>query len=243
MATYVLVGGAWLGSWVWKDVTRELRARGHDVYPVSLTGLADRVHLGSPAVDLDTHIADVANLITFEDLEEVRLAGHSYAGTVITGVADRLPEQLSRVIYVDSAPFADGMALLDLFSAEGAERLRATVAAEGNGWRYPMPPFDELGEDASLDGLTADHLALMRRKATPQPFGTYEQRLRLDHGGWATGAFERVLIACGDVAPLLELDLPELAFLKSPAWRVERLATGHWPMLSKPKELAGLLMT
>ena len=103
MATYVLVGGAWIGGWAWKDVATELRSQGHDVYPLSLTGLAERVYLGGPEIDLETHIADVANLICFEDLDQVVLAGHSYAGAVITGVADRVPEQLASVVFVDSA--------------------------------------------------------------------------------------------------------------------------------------------
>jgi len=242
MATYVLVGGAWIGSWAWRAVAAELRAQGHEVYPLSLTGLAERVHLGGPDVNLDTHIADVANLISFEGLDQVVLAGHSYAGSVITGAADRVPEQLARVVFVDSAPLADGMRMLDLSSPEGAEQLRAKVAATGEGWKLHMPSFDELSEDASLDGLTAEHLDLMRRKATPHPFGTYEQPLRLTHGGWASGDFERGLIACHDFHSLLDAGLPQLAFLKEPGWRIEHLPTGHWPMLSMPKELAAVLM-
>ncbi len=242
MATYVLVGGAWIGSWAWKAVTAELRTQGHDVYPLSLTGLAERVHLGGPEVNLDTHIADVTNLISFEDLDQVVLAGHSYAGAVITGVADRIPEQLASVVFVDTAPIPDGTTLLELSSPEGAERLRAKVAATGNGWKWSMPSFEELGEDASLNGLTGEQLDLMRRKATPHPFGTYEQPLRLTHGGWRNGSFERVLVACNDFHSLLDAGMPQLAFINEPDWRVEHLPTGHWPMLSMPKELASILM-
>jgi pimeloyl-ACP methyl ester carboxylesterase len=108
MATIVLVPGAWLGGWVWQGVARDLRQRGHVVYPVTLTGLADRVHLARPDVDLETHITDVINLIEYEDLHDVSLLCHSYSGVVITGVADRIPERLAQVIYLDSAPFVDG---------------------------------------------------------------------------------------------------------------------------------------
>lgn len=83
MATYVLVGGAWLGGWCWQPVARRLREGGHEAYPVTLTGLGERSHLASPEVDLDTHIADVVNLIEFEDLHEVVLLGHSYAADLI----------------------------------------------------------------------------------------------------------------------------------------------------------------
>ena len=80
--------GAWLGGWAWQDVATRLRAKGHDVYPVTLTGLGERVHLARPEVDLETHIADVVNTIEWNDLDDVILAGHSYAGIVVTGVAD-----------------------------------------------------------------------------------------------------------------------------------------------------------
>src|SRR5690606_33508328 len=126
---------------------------------------------------------------------------------------------------------------------DGAERLRARVAATGDGWKFVMPSFEELSEDASLDGLTGEHLDLMRRKATPHPFGTYEQPLRLNHGGWERSEFERVVIACHDFHSLLDADLPMLAFLKEPGWRIEHLPTGHWPMLSMPVELAEMLAT
>ena len=104
MAVYVLVGGGWLGGWCWRGVARRLREEGHDVYPVTLTGLGERVHLASPEVDLDTHITDVVNLIEFEDNRGVVLLGHSYAGVVVTGVADREPERISQLEYLDTGP-------------------------------------------------------------------------------------------------------------------------------------------
>ena len=88
MAAYVLVGGGRLGGWCWQGVARRLREEGHDAYPTTLTGLGERVHLASPQVDLETHITDVVNLIEFEDLRDIVLLGHSYAGVVVTGVAD-----------------------------------------------------------------------------------------------------------------------------------------------------------
>src|SRR3712207_6502509 len=90
MTAYVLVGGGWLGGWCWQKVARRLRDEGHDAYPATLTGLGERVHLASPQVDLETHIADVVNLIEFEDLHDVVLLGHSYAGLVVTGAADQI---------------------------------------------------------------------------------------------------------------------------------------------------------
>src|SRR5436190_9249036 len=102
VATYVLVGGAWIGGWAWQKVARNLRDRGHDVYPMTLTGLGERVHLARPEIDLETHMSDVINLINYEDLTDVILAGHSYSGMVVTGVADRVPDRLAQLVFVDS---------------------------------------------------------------------------------------------------------------------------------------------
>src|SRR5918995_2086278 len=103
MAAYLLVPGAWLGGWAWKDVAARLRAEGHDVYPVTLTGLGERAHLATPDVDLETHIQDVVNVLFYEDLRDVVLVKHSYGGNVITGVADRSPERLRQLVYLDAA--------------------------------------------------------------------------------------------------------------------------------------------
>jgi pimeloyl-ACP methyl ester carboxylesterase len=102
MAAYVLIGGAWLGGWCWQSVARRLRDGGHDAYPVTLTGLGERAHLATPQVDLDTHVEDIVNLVEFEDLSEVVLVGHSYAGMLVPLVADRIPERICRLVFVDT---------------------------------------------------------------------------------------------------------------------------------------------
>jgi pimeloyl-ACP methyl ester carboxylesterase len=143
MATFVVVPGAWGGAWAWnKFVVPLLRKRGHDVFPVTLTGLGERSHLATPDVDLNTHIQDVVNVLFYEDLHEVILAGHSYAGNVITGVADRSPERIRRLVYLDAATPSDGQAAADNMPGRREElerRLR-----EGD-WRSPpgTPPPDQ----------------------------------------------------------------------------------------------------
>ena len=179
MTTFVLVGGAWLGGWCWQKVARRLRGNGHDVYPATLTGLGERVHLASPAVDLDTHITDVVNLIEFEDLRDVVLLGHSYAGLVVTGAADRVPERVLRLVYLDTVPPPDGAVLLEKLPPELKEVTERQVEERGEGWKFPMPPREELAKMASLEGLDDDRLDLLRSRATPQPFGTYNRPLRL----------------------------------------------------------------
>src|SRR5215204_3210996 len=104
MANFVLIPGFWLGAWAWKDVTRALREKGHEVFPLTLTGLGEKIHLGGGETNLSTHVADVVNLIEYHEITEVYLAGHSYAGVLITQVADKIPEKLAKLIYVDSAP-------------------------------------------------------------------------------------------------------------------------------------------
>ena len=124
MATFVLVHGAWAGAWIWKKVIPLLRAAGHDVYATTATGLGDRVHLADPAIDLDTHVTDVVNLLEFEDLTDVTLVGWSYGGMIITGVAERVPERLAQLVYLDASVPADGENSYDaeLYSEEARAR-------------------------------------------------------------------------------------------------------------------------
>src|SRR3954452_23525633 len=169
-----MVAGAWLGAWAWRATADALRAKGHDVYPVTLTGLGERAHLAAPGVDQETHIADVASVLRYEDLHDVILVGHSYAGITVTGAADRVPERIARVVYLDSGPVADGMSYLDLNPPEVQARLPATVEAGGDGWKLPVRGWDALeAQGASLDGLGPAERELLRSRATAQPFATW----------------------------------------------------------------------
>jgi len=241
MATYVLVPGAWLGAWAWDDVAASLRERGHEVQPVSLPGLGDRVELGGPEVDLDAHIDHVVDLMSTADLTDVVLVGHSYAGIVITGVADRSPERLARLVYVDSAPLPDGMSMMDLYPPEAGQSLQRTVAERGGGWRLPFPSFEELGQGASLTGLGDEQRKLMQANAVAQPFGTYTQPLRLRRDAGDDASYDKVAIACDEMQQVIASGEPSVQALKGPGWTYLELATGHWPMFSKPEELADLL--
>jgi RimJ/RimL family protein N-acetyltransferase/pimeloyl-ACP methyl ester carboxylesterase len=246
MKTFVLVGGAWLGGWCWQGVARRLRARGHDVHPVTLTGLGDRVHLARPEVDLETHITDVVNLLDYEEFSGVWLVGHSYGGTVVTGVADRRPERLARLVYLDTGPLDNGQAIVDTYPPDYRARVEHEVAERGDGWRWALPSFDELGQTSSLSGLDEAQLERFRAKATPQPFRTFAQPLRLDRP--LGGPYGRVGIICTEsgltVAALRELIAsgdPRFQAFATPDWSLHELHTGHWPMLSAPDDLAELL--
>lgn len=238
MTTYVLVPGFWLGAWAWRDVTAELRAMGHDVHPLTLTGLADRAHLASPDLDLDTHIGDITALLDAEDLRDVVLVGHSGSGAAVTGAASRAVGRIGRVVYVESGPVPGGVAQIDLTGREFVEkRVR-------DGWRYPMPSWEDLAESgASLEGLGDRERALMAARATDQPLGTITQPLALDAGAFAS--LPKTLVSCSyplvQVKELIAAGHPFFSALGGPEWDLRELPTGHWPMLSRPVDLAVLL--
>lgn len=246
MATYVLVSGAWLGGWAWQDVSRRLRAEGHDVYPVTLTGLGERKHLARPDNDLETHVTDVVNVLEYEDLTDVVLVGHSYSGIVVEGAADRVPERIATVVYVDSAPMGDGAAHLDFYPSEARTAVEEVVGTFGDGWRLPFPGIEQLSEQASVAGLGPRQRRLMEANATAQPFATYTQPLRLKHGDVA---YRRRAIVCSDggfsveqIRSALASDDPGMfGAYAGPGWEFDEIHTGHWPMLSEPEQLSAVL--
>ncbi len=113
MATFVLVHGAWHGSWCWQRVRAALQAKGHSVFTPTLTGVAERAHLLHPGVNLQTHTLDVVNLIRWEELSDIVLCGHSYGGMVVTGVADQLPDRIRSLVYLDAFVPEHGQRLAD----------------------------------------------------------------------------------------------------------------------------------
>ncbi|MGW5642769.1 alpha/beta fold hydrolase [Saccharopolyspora sp. NPDC003752] len=236
MATIVLVPGFWLGAWAWDDVTRELRELGHDVHAVTLPGLADRAAEAGPEVGVETHIADLVGLIEDNDLREVVLVGHSGGNVPVTGAADRVPDRVARVVYVDAGPMPSGMAVLDSNPPEVQEEWRKAVEAEGDGWRLPLPEFGV--ED--LAGLSDEQLARMRAMSTPQPFATATQPLRRPD---AVPDVPISVIASTftpeEVKALVDAGIPMFALLAGAD--LHHLPTGHWPMFSRPADLAAML--
>jgi pimeloyl-ACP methyl ester carboxylesterase len=232
MATFVVVHGAWGGAWSWnKLVIPMLRAKGHEVYPVTLTGLGERIHLATPEVDLDTHVQDVVNVLFYEDLREVTLVGHSYGGMVITGVADRVPERLRQLVYLDAAVPADGQALADQFGPERRREVIERAEREGDGWRLPPGPVPA--------DQPAEITEWARPRRAPQPLKTFTQPLRLSRG---ETSLPRAFVNCAlGQAP----DSPQArraAGLKSDArWRYYELQTGHNLHYSAPEDTVRIL--
>ena len=231
MTTYVLVPGAWLGGWAWEPVTRRLQAQGHDVHPVTFTGLGERSHLASPEVDLDTYIADVVDLVESEDLHDVVLVGHSYAGHVVTAVADRIPERISLLAFLDAGPSPDGAAFMDLQPPAARQLIERLVEEAGEGWRIPLPTWEELEGvmGASLEGLGEEERDHLRARATAQPLRTWTQPLSLMNP--ARDGLPKLLISCSipldQVRQMIASGHPWFAALAGPEWSFLELPTGH----------------
>lgn len=171
MGTYVLVHGGWQGGWSFGPVARLLRQLGHEVYTPTLTGLGERSHLATTRINLDTHIADVANTLLWEDLSEVVLVGHSFGGVVITGVADRMVERISVLVYLDALVPANNDTLFSLRPEYMAKFVGDIAAGDG----VLVPPRRASAFDAS----SPDDRAWIDSKTTPHPFACFAQSVRL----------------------------------------------------------------
>jgi len=236
MTTFVLVPGAWLGGWCWKRVRSLLRQAGHEVFTPTLTGLGERFHLGTPDTDLDTHVEDVVSVIDYEDLNGVTLVGHSYAGLVVTGVLENTPERVSHLVYLDALfPANERRSLFDYWGSDGQAMIEQAAAEHGDGWRWPM-----LAEPEGWVDITHEDERWVREKATPQPIGTLSQPMTTDNPAAETKPHSYVLCT----AEREDDPIPEMirGMCKERGWPVHELDTGHWPMISKPEELAELLV-
>jgi pimeloyl-ACP methyl ester carboxylesterase len=169
MATFVIVHGAFGGGWEWQEVACRLRERGHSVYRPSLTGYGERVHLATPETSLETHIQDIVNLITYEDLERVVLTGQSYGGMVISGVAGRVAERVAHLVYLNALVPEDGQSVFDLTPPAFRARFENSAREHGDGWRIPVPPFED-------DPLFAQ---FARGRYVPNPLRPFREPIQL----------------------------------------------------------------
>ena len=242
MTNFVLVGGMWLGSWAWRKVTPLLQQQGQNkVYPMTLTGLAERVHLGRPETDLNTHIEDVVNLLEFEDLRNVVLVGHSYSGIVVSGVAHRLPERISYLVYVDGIVPVHDHSVFGSNPPEFREVMEQTARQYGEGWRVPFPNLEVMTNFVSLDGLSEADLKWMKAKAVSHPINTLSQAVNLQNP--AAGAVKRVYIRCTKADGPLSAEAPFVKEIReSQDWLYRELPSCHWPMISMPQELSQILL-
>ena len=233
MATFVIVHGAFGGSWEWREVASLLRARGHDVFTPSLTGHAERVHLATPQTGLETHIQDILNVLVYEDLRDVVLAGQSYGGMVVTGVADRMPERLRHLVYLDALVPKDGQTVFDLLPPPMRQRLTAAANESGEGWRVPAPPFED-------DPRIA---AFARGRYVASPLRMFEEPVRLQRP--ADDRLGRTYIWCTEDEEGIEgfaaITKPFAEHAqRDPAWRYHHLTTIHDAFIDAPETVAAL---
>jgi len=234
MAIFVLVHGGGHGGWCYQKLARMLRQAGHDVYTPTLTGLGERAHLVSDAVDLDMHIADVVAVLTYEDLRDVILVGHSYGGMVITGVADRASERIAELVYLDAAHPKDGESLAIVAPAQMEPTYAGVRVVDGVELvMWPMPGM------ARFFGITdPDDAAWTDTKLTPQPWKCFSQPLRLINGD-AARRLRRTNINCSDA---LRHSPDEARARQLDGDRNFEIDTGHDLMITEPRKVADMLL-
>lgn len=225
MAQFLICHGAWSAGWAWGKVRPLLRAAGHEVMTPTYTGLGERAHLTGPLVDLELHIQDVLSVIHCEDLRDFILLGHSYGGMVATGVADRVPGLVRRLVYLDAFVPQHGQSLNDL-------RQTANTAAHGgiDGWLVPPNP-------APPDTSEAD-LAWTGARRRHQPVRTFTQKLHLQND---TQAMPRSYIYCarkGEGDPFRQFSD---RFRNDPSWDYHERDWSHSPNVTAPEPLVELL--
>ncbi|MDG9711008.1 alpha/beta fold hydrolase [Streptomyces sp. DH10] len=223
MTDFVLVAGTWLGAWAWDEVAAELRGAGHDVHPLTLSGLAEKQ--GVPAGQR-THVRDVVDEVERLGLRDVVLVGHSYAGIPVGQAAERIGERLRRVVFVDANVPVDGESFL---SGWPSGPVRQAIAEHDGVWP-PLGPPEYAGQ-----GLTDEQIARIVG-GSPHPGATLTEPAVL---AGPLGELPATYVKC-----LLDRDEPMPAvaeLLESESWELVELDTGHWPMFSQPRALARIL--
>jgi pimeloyl-ACP methyl ester carboxylesterase len=227
MSVYVLVHAGCIGGWAWSQVARHIRAAGHEVFTPTLTGLGERAHLANPDINLSTHIQDIMGVLECERLSEVILVGSSYGSMVITGVAERAPEKLSRLVYIDTIIPKDNQSWNDLLGPEVSQALLDITNEKGDGWRIPLLPPDPPW-------------------ILPHPLKTCTEPLEINNP--AVIAIPRAFIHCtarrmgGPLAAFWPRVDKFASEVKNQGWWYRTLPTEHAAMLSMPKELSELLL-
>ena len=242
MATLVFIHPAWFGGWCWRDVARPLRLAGHEVWTPTLTGFGERAHLATPAVTLGTHVDDVIGLLEFEDLHDVTLVGSSSAGTVITAVADRCPERVARLVYLDAFVPSDGQSTLDLLPPDRAAGLERLVQSEGGGWQLPRfgPPPWEMILREMWHVTDEEKVQWVLPRLRPAPFAHFTEPVRLMNAA-AADRISRVYIRCVNTGPA-PFDHPAALAQTSPGWEYRAMQTYHIPFITNPDEVARAML-
>jgi len=218
MTTYVLVPGACHGAWCFDDLVAALRSHGHRVLALTLTGVAERAHLLHAGVNLETHIADVLAELAVHDVSDAVLVGHSYGGMVITAVADRVPQQVDSLVYLDAFVPRDGESCWTLTTDE---QRTWYAAVDDTGYGVPPLPFFD-------------------SRATAHPLASLMQPIRL------TCDLSRFRRRDYVYATQWQGESPFAATVerlrRDPSWAVHVLDSAHNLMRDKPTDLLRILL-
>jgi pimeloyl-ACP methyl ester carboxylesterase len=231
MATFVAVHGAFLGGWIWKPLAARLESLGHVVYRPTLTGCAEREHVGGAHVNLSTHIRDVTELLEFEDLDNVIVVGQSYGGMVITGVAQALTARVRGMIYLDALLPQDGECVLDLIGTQAFDQGKRLADEQGQGWCVPF--FLPMSKFCAEDDPAA---ALLAAKVRGVPVNPFPEKLRCESD---TSHIPMLFVYCSE-NPLGMFEGSRDRALRRPHTKVVELGTRHALMLTKTNEVAQL---
>ena len=229
MATFVLVHGAWSGAHTFRSVRPLLRAAGHEVFTPSLTGLGERSHLLSPEVGLTTHVHDVANVILYEDLDEIVLLGYSYGGSVVTGALEYVAERVRNLVYLDAFLPKDGQSIDDML---GVNR-----SAFGLGLTWLVPPIPRTFEDPEV-------AAFVGSRRSDQPIRSFVEPVRLSRPLESYDFSRTYIKATGEPRPAESHPFWEAAdrVKADDRWRYREIATNHMIPSNRPAELVELLL-
>jgi pimeloyl-ACP methyl ester carboxylesterase len=228
MTNFVLIPGAWMGAWVWEEVSDGLSALGHHANAVTLSGLESGTEVSN--VGLATHVNDVLSILSDHDLREVVVVGHLYSGIVAGQVADRVPKRVAHTVFVEAFLPHDGQSMLDaLDERQREDELRQIAEHQG---RWPAPDL------AALQGndLTDSQMQWLLSRFVDHPGCTICEPAVLSR---PLAALPATYIACTLGGHWLSEDVK--AMRKEPNWTFRTIQTGHFPMVSTPNRLVELL--
>jgi pimeloyl-ACP methyl ester carboxylesterase len=231
--TFVLVHGAWHGGWCWARVGERLRAAGHRVLTPTLTGHGERAHLLSPEIGLDTFVQDIVAVLETEEVTGAILVGHSFGGLPITGAADRVPERIAHLVYLDASLLQNGESLFDRLPPELIAERRRRAQETSGGLTMPVPSPGSFGVTRPED------IAWIERRLRPEPLRGYVDSLRLEHP-FGNGR-KITYIACVEPAYPPVAVMHDRAF-KQAGWHYLKLAAGHDAMVTAPAALSEMLL-
>lgn len=233
MTHFVLLHGAWHGGWCWRRVADILRARGHKVTTPTMTGLGERSHLLSREITLTTFCEDLRLHLEYEEARDAVLVGHSFGGSPISYAAERAPDRVARLVYLDANLVEGGETAMSITPPDVAALRRQMAEDSSGGLSLPTPPAAAMGVTDPADA------AWLERLMTPHPFRTFETPLPLD--GPPGAGKPAVYVRC--TAPVYPPLAASRARASALGWPIRDIATGHDAMVTEPAALAELIET